>query len=149
MTISKERLDELEAELDQTKVERNLMPEGMARDAEQIRKLQAERDALRADNERLREALESSVAWYKQQAAPVRHAGGLLAERWHKALAATPADSLREYRNGVLEAAEEVVGAAISQKRQELGTYENGFPEEMLAALEAIRAMKETDNGPD
>ena len=46
-----------------------------------------------------------------------------------------------------LEAVEEAVGAAITQKRQQLGTYGNGFPEEMLAGLDAIRSlMPETED---
>ena len=116
------RCAELEAELDQTKVERNLMTEGMARDAEQIRKFQAERDALRADNERLREALYAACNAHDPNW-----------EGIEQLLETTPADSLREYRNGVLE-------EVISQCGKWVGEGQ------LLISAKEIRAMKEADN---
>ena len=61
-------------------------------DISEINQLKTERDALRADNERLREAL---------YAACNAHAPNW--EGIEQLLETTPADSLREYRNGVLE----------------------------------------------
>ena len=126
MTISKEPLNgltqlvaaarrcaELETERDalkETLAHRQLSAEksrqAMVELAGESMQFKEERDALRADNERLREAMEGicNFAW-SLAAIDGKKARENINDKLAKArqtLAATPADSLTEYRNGVL-----------------------------------------------
>ena len=91
-------------------------------DISEINQLKTERDALRADNENLREALYAACNAHDPNW-----------EGIEQLLETTPADSLREYRNGVLE-------EVISQCGKWVGERQ------LLISAKEIRAMKEADN---
>ena len=118
-------------------------------------KLEKEALILRANNAALREACKAIVALDPDEFIP----------KWRsiadEALSATPADSLREYRNGVLQSVTKTLQTRIDEILRDEGSYDSTTDvtelpegaetqiEELEWAIIAIRAMKEADNDSD
>ena len=98
--------------------------------------------ALRVNNAALREALEKGVDEYRLGYFKETH------DKMKTTLASTPADSLTEYRNGVLSDVEKIVEEHVKDSASVSTQYLMGRHYAARSIFTAIRAMR-TDNDAD
>ena len=141
------RCNELEAERDalQRKWERSQKARKLAREENAAAWTAAEQ--LRANNAALREVAERIINNYPPgSVTPLLDAS---INQLREALSCLPADSLREYRNGVLEEIDTQIQELRKEWTEDGVQSDEWIDSPVERILDAIRAMKEADNDSD